>query len=153
MNCDQFKDSLLTDYVDRVLDPEKQKIADAHIGQCAECRRLIADLRTVTAETFGQVREIEPPAHVWAGIVERVQPSPGWFEKVCAVLTLPRLSIAIPVLASLMLFTFVQLRQPEVSYDITRAYLSRELGGDFGVLSNEDLENGSFGTVIEDFFM
>lgn len=153
MNCENFKDLLLTDYVDGVLDPERQKACEAHMTQCAGCRALVSDLRRVTRDTFGRVHEMQPSELVWEGIAEKIQRSPGWLERVRALLTLPRLSIAIPVMASLLIFALIQARHPNGSYDKTRTYLAEELGGDLNVLTQADLENGGFGTVIEDFFM
>jgi predicted anti-sigma-YlaC factor YlaD len=154
MKCDQFKEIFLTEYLDEALSSEKRQSCDTHLQSCAFCAGLVADLKAMTEQTFKQVESLQPSAKVWTGITQKLQPSPSWLEKLLERVTLPRLTFAIPVLASLVFLSVLQFNPSTQSYDLTRTYLVESLNGDMvSEMAAEDTSDTSFGTVIEDFFM
>lgn len=154
MKCDQFKEIFLTDYLDEMLSAEKRQSCDIHLQGCALCSGLVADLKTITEQTFKKVETLQPSRRVWAGIQQKIESQTGWLEKIQSLLTLPRLTIAIPVLASLILLSVFRFNPSTASYDVTRTYLVDELNGDLvSEIAVDDTSNTSFGTVIEDYLM
>lgn len=154
MKCDQFKEIFLTDYLDEMLSAEKRKDCDTHLESCELCAGLVADLKTITEQTFKKVETLQPSRQIWAGIQHKIESQTGWLEKMQSFLTLPRLTIAIPVLASLMLLSVFRFNPTTASYDVTRTYLVDELNGDVvSEIAADNTSDASFGTVIEDYLM
>lgn len=50
----------LNDYADGLLPPEEAARVDAHLADCAPCRRTVADLRSLQAELAALPRNIQP---------------------------------------------------------------------------------------------
>jgi anti-sigma factor RsiW len=66
---DQFTDRL-SDYVDDELDAGERAAVEAHLAACAECRRVVAELRGVVATA--RALPPRPPARdIWPGIAAR----------------------------------------------------------------------------------
>src|SRR5262245_45979686 len=45
MNCNNFRELILTDYADGQLGPEKQQLLDSHLRDCIACRNLAASIK------------------------------------------------------------------------------------------------------------
>ena len=154
MKCDQFKEIFLTDYLDETLSAQKRQSCDVHLAGCDLCSALLSDLKAITEQSFKKVETLQPSRKVWAGIEQKIESQSGWLEKIQGFLTFPRLTIAIPVLASLILLSVVRLNPSTATYDLARTYLVQELNGDVVTeITAENVADTSFGTVIEDFFM
>src|SRR4051812_33636806 len=64
-----FEDAILTDFVDETLDAPERTRVEQHLAGCAECRRLVEDLREIR-RVAGSLEFREPPARAW-GRIER----------------------------------------------------------------------------------
>jgi anti-sigma factor RsiW len=71
MTCDQFADRL-ADYLEGDMDATARVAIETHASSCAECRALLADLRTLQAEAT-KLPELSPKRDLWAGIAARIE--------------------------------------------------------------------------------
>jgi negative regulator of sigma E activity len=64
-------ETAIHDYVDEALDPRARADLDRHLEGCADCRRLVADLREIRKAFAGLKDDLrEPPVRAW-GRLER----------------------------------------------------------------------------------
>ncbi|MDD5756459.1 MAG: zf-HC2 domain-containing protein [bacterium] len=68
---------LLSVYLDQMCSDEEKKIVETHLAECPECRQELADLRKTITLVAG-LKEINPPANMWAGIEQRIQKKSFW---------------------------------------------------------------------------
>jgi len=71
ISCDRFADKL-ADYLERELDDATRAKIDAHAVECAECGRLLADLRSLRLGA-ANLPELVPSRDLWKGIAERIE--------------------------------------------------------------------------------
>ena len=71
INCDRFADKL-SDYLERDVDEPTRASIDAHALHCAECGRLLADLRALRLSA-ANLSELSPSRDLWKGIAERIE--------------------------------------------------------------------------------
>jgi tetratricopeptide (TPR) repeat protein len=74
MSCNDYRQAI-AEFVDGTLDAAGQRELERHVAACADCRALVADLKTIQAAAFTLERR-EPPAHAWNAIRERVAAEP-----------------------------------------------------------------------------
>lgn len=74
MQCDEVS-AVLTDLIDGRLDPDTERHTGAHLDECATCRALVADLRSIRAATLTLDRR-EPAPAVWDGIRAAIAAEP-----------------------------------------------------------------------------
>lgn len=67
MNCSRFE-TLLSDYMDRALDPLVRQVVDEHARNCARCAELLLEVRTLR-EDLSQFPVLETPA----GLIDRIR--------------------------------------------------------------------------------
>lgn len=65
----------LSEYLDGGLAADEAREMAAHLGECAECREVLADLRRVVDRAVS-LRDREPEADLWAGIARRIREEP-----------------------------------------------------------------------------
>ena len=70
LTCERVIDAL-DDYLDSRQEPTARAAVDAHLDACPACRTMAADVRALRA-TARTLEPIEPPAHVWHAVRERV---------------------------------------------------------------------------------
>jgi hypothetical protein len=68
---------LLSVYLDQMCSVEEKKTVEAHVAECAECRRELEDLRK-TITLIAGLKEIEPPENMWEGIAQRIRKKSFW---------------------------------------------------------------------------
>jgi anti-sigma factor RsiW len=61
----------LSDYLDDELAVDERAAVDAHLGECAECTRTLAELQEVVARAAA-LRPALPPRDLWNGIAETI---------------------------------------------------------------------------------
>ena len=66
----------LSDYLDGELSVHEEAAVDHHLAGCAECRKVLAELRMVVA-TARQLTAGRVDADLWAGVEARIQGSSG----------------------------------------------------------------------------
>jgi anti-sigma factor RsiW len=69
--CEQL-DTLLSDWIDGTLPPERRSTVDAHLAACPDCRALADDL-TAIARDAAALPPIQPSRDLWAGIAQRIE--------------------------------------------------------------------------------
>ncbi len=71
MTCDEAV-TLLDDYADGLLTPERATALEAHLKECSSCRAELGSLQTLLADAKALPRAITPPPGAWAGIQQRI---------------------------------------------------------------------------------
>src|SRR5688500_15176997 len=74
MNCNDYRDAI-AEFVDGSLDAAGRRALERHVEACADCRALVADLKSIQAAAFTLQRH-DPPAKVWQAIRARVAAEP-----------------------------------------------------------------------------
>jgi len=67
-------EEVLNDYVERELSPAEYVRIATHLETCAECALVVDDLQHIVRDASA-LGPLEPPAHVWAAIQERLAES------------------------------------------------------------------------------
>jgi hypothetical protein len=65
-------DEVLNELVDGTLNPAQRSEAEGHLGTCAECRAVVAELREVR-HAVGSLEPRDPPAQVWPRIERAIR--------------------------------------------------------------------------------
>ena len=105
--CEQFKDLILTDYIDGEADQTVKQQIDAHLLVCPDCLRLAEEVKKNAVVPFTQVSREAVPDGIWEGIKERIGQEAPWHTRVqdfVSALAGPR---AVPAFAGLVLLTLV----------------------------------------------
>ena len=76
MKCEDIKKVILTDYVDGELRGRKIKLVEKHLSECAECRKLLDELKRSAVDPLRKNEYLKPPETVWAGIKEQLEEEP-----------------------------------------------------------------------------
>jgi len=71
MTCDRFAD-VLSDFLERDVDDAIRAGVEAHALSCAECRRLLDDLRALRLSA-ADLPELVPSRDLWKGIADRIE--------------------------------------------------------------------------------
>jgi hypothetical protein len=85
----------LSEYLDGELPPPDAARCEAHLAECAECRGVLAELRTVIALAKADPDQ-RPAVDLWPGVLMRMTPAPRGPRQV--VFTLPQLALAASLL-------------------------------------------------------
>lgn len=72
MNCNNFKEWIMTDYVDSELAPEKQKLLEAHLKDCPACRSLAVGLKESAEILAGSDRVVLDRERIWKKVMEGI---------------------------------------------------------------------------------
>lgn len=89
----------LSDYLDGELDPRARAAVSDHLSECADCRRVLHELRAIV-ETAGRLPGTLPERDLWEGVEGRIDPraAPGTLldraSKRRFAFTLPQLAAA-----------------------------------------------------------
>src|SRR5262245_6675234 len=71
MTCTQYRE-WIDELVDGTLAPSRRAELERHLEECADCRALAADLRTIR-ETAGSLDRLQPPDVAWLQIAGRLR--------------------------------------------------------------------------------
>ena len=90
MSCNDYRDAI-AEFVDGSLDAAGQRELERHVATCADCRALVADLKSIQGAAFTLERH-QPPPHAWKAIRERIaaEPLPATRGRVLAPLEFAR---------------------------------------------------------------
>ena len=75
MNCEDLN-AVLVDLVDGRLEPAEERNIERHLEVCANCRALVADMRTIRAAAFTLDRR-EPAATTWPALAAKLAQEPA----------------------------------------------------------------------------
>jgi anti-sigma factor RsiW len=70
MSCHDYREAI-AEFVDGRLDAAAERALERHVAECAACRALVADLKSIQAAAFTLERR-QPPAAVWQAIRAQV---------------------------------------------------------------------------------
>lgn len=157
--CEQFKEIILTDYIDGALNAVAKKEVDDHLSQCAACQAFANEVKSTLVLPFEKANRQEVPAELWGQIKEQIAqeqiPQESFLDRVTewlGNLSMPKL---VPVLGSFVMVFFVSSmvffdHQTKQAQDLERgSYLAYVLdtAGNLGQIDS-DME-----TPIEQYFL
>ena len=91
MSCDKFKD-LLMGYLDGELDAHEKQTLEAHLADCIDCKKELADftkLKSITDDIDLYEPEDKIFDEYWSNIYNRIERSTGWILlSVCGMVLL-----------------------------------------------------------------
>ena len=109
--CEEFKDLILTDYIDGELDGALTRKMEDHLLECSDCRAFLKEVKSLTATPLHQAPLQTVPGAVWDSIKEEIQredqkvsPFEELIERIRGWIVYPKL---VPVFASLVLMFLV----------------------------------------------
>ncbi len=158
--CKEFRDVILTDYIDGELDKDVKVRLEAHLRVCAHCREFADEVKAQLVVPFKQTQRVSVPEDLWRSIEESIaqeneemQPAANWIDRLVQSLTLPRL---VPVFLSLILFISAGLwilnshQGSQVAGNDSGEYVADILDS---VSELAEIDNDNFGTSIEQYFL
>jgi anti-sigma factor RsiW len=90
-------EAAIHDYVDDLIDPRGRADLERHLEGCAECRRLVGDLRDIRNAVAGIKHELrEPPVRAWARLERAIRLEHGAPSTQNAQNTLSGLALRFP---------------------------------------------------------
>jgi anti-sigma factor RsiW len=67
-------ETAINDFVDEALDPRQRTDLERHLESCADCRRLVDDLREIRSAVAGLQNDLrEPPVRAWARLERAIK--------------------------------------------------------------------------------
>ncbi len=158
--CKEFKDIILTDYIDGELDGKVKDQIEGHLRVCSQCREFADEVKAQLITPFQQTLRANVPEKLWRSIEEsivkeneQVHPAVNWIDRLVQSLTFPRLA---PVVLSFILFISAGL------WLLNSRQGSQVAGSDPGEYVADVLDSvndlaqtdtNSFGTSIEQYFL
>ena len=158
--CEQFKDWILTDYIDGELDKNSSVQLESHLLDCGECRAFFKEVKNNAALPFQQVSRQPVPAELWARIQQDIEnkesavsPLANFIEGLKGMFVLPRL---VPIFASLTLMFIIgsvtlnniQLQQAKNTEQGEYVVSLLSTSG-----TSSQAVSGDLGTPIEHYFL
>ncbi len=70
--CGTMDEVRLNDYVDETLDAGTRRSIEGHLGECAACRALVDDLRSLRSAAARLPRSIDPSRDLWPELERRI---------------------------------------------------------------------------------
>ena len=98
MMRDQWTERL-SEYVDDELAPAERQELEEHLGECAECGELVAELAQV-AQRAAALPESAPSHDLWPGVAGRLRPRAAVVRPLRPARSPRRISLSIPQLAA-----------------------------------------------------
>lgn len=158
--CEEFRDLVLTDYIDGELDEKTKGRLEGHLRACAHCREFADEAKARLVVPFVRAPRAAVPEDLWRSIeqnianeIEEARPVINWAGRLAQLFTLPRL---VPVILSFILFIsawFWVLHNRQATQ-----VASNDLGesgayvlDSVGQLAETD--NNNLGTSIEQYFL
>ena len=157
--CEQFKELILTDYIDGQLDRGAASEVEGHLLDCSECRAFFREVKDSAAVPFQQASRQPVPAELWGQIRQRIEdesrpavnPLAGIIDRLRGLIVFPKI---IPVFASLA----VMLLAGSVTLNTIQVGQAKDKDqGEYlvSLLSPADAasDNNDLGTPIEHYFL
>lgn len=104
--CKNFRDLILTDYIDGEIEQKIKVQLEEHLRTCSSCREFADEAKTRLVAPFQKAAPDPVPQDLWSAIETEIlqqqeNTSRNWLARLTQVFTLPRL---VPVVLSLVLF-------------------------------------------------
>lgn len=146
MNCEDFKEILLTDYLDDRLSEAKKAEIDAHLDICPDCRQLISLTKNTISEPFRKEKKTAVPEYLWYRIQEQVNQNntaPTLAQKQLRYfLNMPRPAFAFSAAMLFIVILFSVFHIP-----LQQGTVGRNINGEVSYLY--ELASGSIGYAAE----
>ena len=101
MRCEDTNE-FLTAYIDGEVNPEEQKLIEAHLSICERCRKETRVLASTREGLFQALRiwakGVEPTPQAWNGVRRRIESRSSFRERINGILNRPAWRTAIPVM-------------------------------------------------------
>jgi anti-sigma factor RsiW len=162
MECKKMQERLMTEYVDKELDPAENAEVERHLTSCSDCREFLEVVRQSAVTPFKEVEEIQPEDAVWLKIQEKIEAerkhSWDWFGGLADSLA-PFFRISAPAFrlafaTALVLVVVVVAKWPSSYADPVYGYISEQMTFMSGLKNGTaDPLNGDFkdyDTVFEE---
>lgn len=135
MECKEFQDQLINEYVDKELGPEENNQVERHLTLCLDCREFFEAVQSDAVIPFKEAGEIQPDSVVWQRIqesidAERIHSRGGFGSLANALALLLRISRSIfrVAFATALIFGIVVLAKWPSSYaDPVKGYISEQM--------------------------
>lgn len=132
-NCAEYI-SRLQLYIDGELTPEESEPLLSHVGQCADCRRILEELERESAIVRRSRPAVHAPDHLRSAILQRMQQSNPGVARPALVARPPRKILSWPLSAAAALLLFVggalalyKQRQPDSELMLRTAMSTHQL--------------------------
>ena len=158
--CHEFRDIILTDYIDGELDKKVKIRLEAHLNVCAQCREFVNEVKAQLVVPFAQTPRAVVPEDLWQSIEEKItgegeqaHPAATWIDRLVQSLALPR---SAPVALSFILFISASFW---VLHNRQAAQVADNDSGEYAAYVLDSVSelaetgNDSFGTSIEEYFL
>ena len=156
MNCKKVQKLILTDYLDEELNSEQKSEIEAHIAGCQQCHQLEITAKKALVEPYIRLERALPQEKVWHKIKMEIQAeekqkkSAFLFPKnVFAMITVFIAIVSITV----MFVTFQKNNQEGLTVNTERQAENLAFLDDGINYYSSDVENISYGTEIEEYFL
>jgi anti-sigma factor RsiW len=153
MKCKEFRDMIITDYIDDELDRETRNLVEAHISVCEACRDYKENLLRASIKPFQNLTANAVPGEVWLNLRERLAErkaagAKSWFR-------LPRIAFVSAAAAGLLIATFAIFKPAAVKEEAVQVFAQASPYNEqnfYLTSSHQPTQNSeeSFGTVVED---
>jgi len=173
MKCERIQEILLTDYLDKELNPAIAKQIEEHLVDCLKCREFLSEARQISALPFLETKKFSLPLEsqekVWLKIKKQIEaerpqsvafnPLLDFISTLKSFVLTPRPVFVLSAVAVIVLMAVVYLKPfnnqeivrpqaPEIESGETYSdYVAKEL-----FVSQTD-DNGDYGTAIEEYFL
>lgn len=163
MNCKQIQELIITDYIDKQIDPKKKEKLRTHLKECNACRKF-ASVAEETMQPFNKAETTNAPEHIWQAVKNRIEESTQPAESniimdflrnlsPLTILSRPRLAV-VSVLVTVIFIGIFIIGQPLIKKAMINNYLNEQvlfLDGLEEDIADEDYLN--LDTSIEEFFL
>jgi len=121
--CEQFKDLILTDYIDGQCDKQMSMAIENHLLDCGDCRIFFKEVKNNVSLPLKQALHQPVPLELWDTIKQRIEaeqqvtsPVTGVWDNVMNWFAFPRLvpvfaSVVVMFIVGSMAFNTVQVNQ------------------------------------------
>jgi len=157
--CDQYKDLILTDYIDRQLSQEVSSELENHLLDCSDCRIFLKEVKN-NKTPFQQAFQEQVPGELWDTIKQKIENDnqvndriEDILGKLRGLIFFPRLvpvfvSFVLMLLAGSVTFNRIQIQQTQARDQ--GEYLVSLLSNTTSV---SQAESNDLGTPIEHYFL
>lgn len=154
MKCDKIKDMLMTDYIDGRCAPGVKREIEEHLAGCVTCREFYSVLVKNAAQPFKGLGPLEAPAGMWEEIKGRIEEKEEARTSVSRILFPVRRAVFAMAAFMLVAGLLVGVKAWRLyDSDLMSKYTRDQLYYFSLEETDEGSDNGSFGTIVEEFLL
>lgn len=166
MNCENVRETILTDYADGQLGEEQKKRIDRHLAICGHCREYEQLTEKAVVEPFRDPERHNPPEEAWRKIKARIEkerllrlrtPFAELLYRLKSFLYIPRPAFVIVTITVVLLVAIAVMKLPHDHQKVMKKDLENQIECITYLISVFDQEsmngNDDFKTPIEEYFL